>query len=137
MIFWKGLTQITHITGIIQAMGMIYYKQVMPGALTYFFVNPVTRNIEGMIREMKTKDIVSIMKNIDTSFWNDIDHNENAKALIENSIQISQEEYEAAEYIAKVMIETDYWYISEDKIEQIEYADAEEIKEVVTETVVI
>jgi hypothetical protein len=118
-------------------MGMIYYKQVMPGALTYFFVNPVTRNIEGMIREMKTKDIVSIMKNIDTSFWNDIDHNENAKALIENSIQISQEEYEAAEYIAKVMIETDYWYISEDKIEQIEYADAEEIKEVVTETVVI
>jgi hypothetical protein len=116
-------------------MGFIYYKQIIPGALTFFVVNTVTRNIEGMFKECKTKNILSLMRDLDTSLWYDIDHNELAKAMIASSIQITQAEYEAAEFVMKAMVETDYWLLSEDKIEESYFTPAEEIKEVVTETV--
>lgn len=113
-------------------MGMIYYKQLIPGVLTFFIVNPITRNVEGMFRECKTNDIISIIRNVNTKAWADIDNNELAKNLIENSIQISQEEYEAAEFIMKAMIETDYWFLSEDKVE---LDNPIKEKELTTETV--
>ena len=116
-------------------MGLIYYKQIIPGVLTFFAVNTVTRNIEGMFKECKTRNILSLMRDLDTSIWNDIDHNELAKAMIASSTQITQAEYEAAEFVMKAMVETDYWFLSEDKIEEPYFTPAEEIKEVVTETV--
>jgi len=95
-------------------MGLIYYKQRVAGTLTFFIVNPVTRNIEKMFREIKTKNTFSLVKDIDTKIWKDIDHNILAKSLIENSIMISQEEYEAAEFVLNAMVESDYWMLSED-----------------------
>lgn len=113
-------------------MGKIYYKQVLSNIITFFFVNTVTRNVEGMFREFKDKNTISIMRNIDTTLWEDIDNNDLAKALLDASTPIKQEEYEAAEFVMLAMIGSDYWFLSEDKYEE---PKIEENVEVVAETV--
>lgn len=97
-------------------MGPIFYKQVLPQIITFFFVNPQTRNIEGMFKECKLKNTLSLMRDCNTELWKDIDNNELAKSLINASKQIAQEEYEAAKFVLDSMIDYDCWLTSEDKV---------------------
>lgn len=95
-------------------MGEIYYRNIKPQCVMYFFVNQKTRNIEGVITEIKTDTTMSVRKGKHGSMWNDIDNNAFAQELIKTSAAITEEEYNEVNEIAdgfldkKMWITTDY-----------------------------
>ena len=113
-------------------MDFIYYKQVCGNnSLMFFYVNQQTRNVEGVITEISTDNIRSVAFAKDSSCWEDVDNNKYAIDLIERSVQISREEYLKAEELANIMIKSDFWFLSEDKM----IVPTKE-KEMVAETVI-
>jgi len=83
--------------------------------MTFFCVNEETRNIECMFREYKTSETLSLSYVHNLEMWDNVDNNELSRTLIQTSEEISQTEYEAAEFIMKAMVESEYWLITEDK----------------------
>ena len=111
-------------------MNKKYYKYTTPYSITFFYVNEETKNVEGVIRENKTKNYVALTK-INSNCWNDIDNNDAAKNLINSSTEIEKPEYEAAELIANSFFNSDFWLLSDDDIES--PVNTEQKKELIAE----
>jgi hypothetical protein len=94
---------------------MKYYKQALPSLMTFFCVNEETRNVECMFREYKSSEMLSLSYVHNLSMWDNVDNNELSRTLIQTSVEIKKEEYEAAEFIMKAMVESEYWIIAEEK----------------------
>ena len=110
-------------------MGFIYYKNVKPSCIIFFYVNQNTKMIEGVFSEVRLKDIISIRRNSSMLVgYGKIDEDEKAQAFLKASKQITYEEYKYSKLMLDSFMDSEYWLISEDPIK-------EEIKEEVTETV--
>ena len=90
-------------------MGHIYYRNIKPQCIIYFYVNQTTRNIEGVITEIKTDYVLSIRKGNHGHTWDDVDNNVFAKELINTSTVISEEEYNEVNDIVNAFLHQDVW----------------------------
>lgn len=109
-------------------MGYIYYKNVKPGCIIFFFVNQNTMLIDGVFSEIRLKDIISIRRKSALTGYGRVDKDEKAIAFIKASKQISYEEYKYSKLMLDAFMDSEYWLLSEEPMSNVD-------KEEVTETV--
>lgn len=118
-------------------MAKIYYKHIVPQMASFFYVDTETDSIEGVLREYRLKDTFSMTRVIHIPQWEDITHNELAKAFIDASVEISETEYKTAEYVMETFIDCSYWFITEDKMPEANKPQETKKEELVIEPVYV